>query len=63
MWLFLSRRLRAWAFFTVAVPVAGAVVHRLAERAQRSDPSSTASRALARVDRSVHSVRGRRARE
>ncbi|HEY0718801.1 MAG TPA: hypothetical protein VGD68_14385 [Streptosporangiaceae bacterium] len=56
MWLFLSRRLRMWLLLAIALPLARALVHRLAVAAEHRDPSTKTARALHQADSAVTSV-------
>jgi hypothetical protein len=56
MWMFLSRRLRAWVVLTIALPAARAVVHRLALAADRRDPSARPAKALRQADSALTAV-------
>jgi hypothetical protein len=69
MWMLFSRRLRTWALLAIALPMTRMVVHRLADAAERRDPSTRTTRALHQADsavtaasRRVSSRRGRRAK-
>jgi hypothetical protein len=62
MWMFLTRRLRAWILLSIALPAARAVVHRLALAADRRDPSARSSRALRQADSAVTAVHRRASR-
>jgi hypothetical protein len=50
MWLFLSRRLRMWLLLAVGLPLARAVVHRLAVAVGERRPQTAPARALASAD-------------
>ena len=63
MWMFLSRRLRMWVLLTVALPLARALVHRLALAAERRDPAARTARALHRADSAVTAVSRRTSRK
>ncbi len=56
MWAFFSRRLRVWLLVAVALPLARAVVHRLALAAERRDPSTRTAKALHQADSAVAAV-------
>ena len=56
MWAFFSRRLRVWLLVAVALPLARAVVHRLALAADRRDPSAQTAKVLHRADSAVTAV-------
>jgi hypothetical protein len=62
MWAFFSRRLRMWLLLAIALPLAQALVHRLALAAERRDPSTRAARTLLRADSAVTAVSRRAAR-
>jgi len=62
MWAFFSRRLRLWLFVAIALPLARAVVHRLAVAAERRDPSARAAKALHQADSAVTGVARRASR-
>ncbi len=53
MWAFFSRRLRVWLLVAVALPLARAVVHRLALVAERRDPSTRTAKVLHQADSAV----------
>ena len=53
MWVFLSRRLRLWLLVAVALPLARAVVHRLALAAKRRDPAARSAKVLHQADSAV----------
>lgn len=61
MWAFFSRRLRVWLLIAVALPLARAVVHRLALVAERRDPSARAAKVLHKADSAVTAVARRAA--
>jgi hypothetical protein len=63
MWLFLSRRLRMWLLLAIALPLARALVHRLALAAERRDSSTRTARALHQADSAVTTVSQRTARK
>ena len=46
MWAFFSRRLRTWLLLAIALPLAQALVHRLALAAERRDPSTRTAKTL-----------------
>jgi hypothetical protein len=56
MWAFFSRRLRMWLLLAIALPLAQALVHRLALAAEHRDPSTRTARTLLRADSAVSSV-------
>jgi hypothetical protein len=56
MWAFFSRRLRLWLLVAIALPLARAVVHRLAVAVERRDPSARAAKALRQADSAVTAV-------
>ena len=56
MWIFFSRRLRRWLLLAIALPLARAIVHRLARAAERRDPSTRTAKALRQTDSAVTSV-------
>ncbi len=56
MWMFLSRRLRAWVMLSIALPAARALVHRLALAADRRDPSARSAKVLRQADSAVNAV-------
>jgi hypothetical protein len=62
MWAFFSRRLRMWLLLAIALPLAQALVHRLALAAEHRDPSTRTARTLLRADSAVSSVSRRAAR-
>jgi hypothetical protein len=62
MWAFFSKRLRVWLLVAVALPLARAVVHRLAETAERRDPSARAAKVLHQADSTVTAVSRRASR-
>ena len=61
MWVFLSRRLRTWVLLAIALPLARALVHRLAAAADQRDPSTRTARALHQADSTVSAVSRRTA--
>lgn len=63
MWVFISRRLRMWLLLAVAVPLARALVHRMALASGRRDPSTRTARALRHADAAVTGVARRAARK
>jgi hypothetical protein len=63
MWLFFSRRLRTWILLAIALPLARALVHRLAAAADRRDPSARSAKALHHADSAVTAVSRRTARK
>ncbi len=46
----LSTRLRTWLLVAVALPAVRTVIHRVARRANATDPHSRTSRMLTRAD-------------
>jgi hypothetical protein len=62
MWLFFSRRLRRLLLMAIALPLARAIVHRLARAAERRDPSTRTAKALRQTDSAVTSVSERASR-
>ena len=50
MWIFLTRRLRIWLLFAVALPLARTVIHRAAATTSRRNPDSPAASWLRRAD-------------
>lgn len=62
MWALFSRRLRMWLLLAIALPLAQALVHRLALAAERRDPSTRTARTLLRADSAVTAVSRRAAR-
>jgi hypothetical protein len=56
MWLFFSRRLRMWLLLAIALPLARALVHRLALAAERRDPTTRTAKALHQADSGVTAV-------
>jgi len=63
MLAFFSRRLRMWLLLAIALPLAQALVHRLALAAERRDPSTRTARTLHQADSAVTSVYRRTARK
>jgi hypothetical protein len=63
MWAFFSRRLRTWLLLAIALPLARAVVHRLAVASGRRDPSTRTARTLLKADSAVTAVSRRAARK
>ena len=61
MWVFFSRRLRMWLLLAIALPLARALVHRLAVAAERRDASTRTARALRQADSTVTAVSRRTA--
>ena len=61
MWAFFSRRLRMWLLLAIALPLARALVHRMALAAERRDPSTRTARALHQADSTVTAVSQRSA--
>ena len=56
MWVFLFARMRRWMLLAIALPLARLVVHRLAQAAERRDPSARTARALHHADSAVTAV-------
>jgi hypothetical protein len=63
MWAFFSRRLRMWLLLAIALPLARALIHRLALAAERRDPSARIAKALHQADSTVAAVTRRTARK
>jgi hypothetical protein len=63
MWVFFSRRLRMWLLLAIALPLARAVVHRLALAAEHRDPSTRTAKTLHQADSAVTAVSRRAARK
>ena len=63
MWAFFSRRLRTWLLLAIALPLAQALVHRLALAAERRDPSTRTAKTLHQADSAVTAVYRRTARK
>ena len=63
MWAFFSRRLRTWLLLAIALPLAQALVHRLALAAERRDPSTRTAKTLHQADAAVTAVYRRAARK
>jgi hypothetical protein len=63
MWAFFSRRLRMWLLLAIAMPLARALVHRLALAAERRDPSTRTARVLHETDSAVTAVSQRAGRK
>ena len=63
MWAFFSRRLRTWLLLAIALPLARALVHRLALAAERRDPSTRTAKTLLRADSMVTAVSQRAVRK
>ena len=61
MWVFFTRRLRMWLLLAIALPLARALVHRLAVAAERRDASTRTARALRQADSTVTAVSRRTA--
>ena len=61
MWVFFTRRLRMWLLLAIALPLARALIHRLALAAEQRDPSTRTARALHQADSSVTAVSRRAA--
>ena len=58
MWAFFSRRLRMWLLLAIALPLARALVHRLALAAEHRDPSTRTAKTLHQADSAVTAVLG-----
>jgi hypothetical protein len=56
MWVFLSKRLRMWLLLAIALPLARALVHRLALAAERRDPATRTAKTLLHADSAVTRV-------
>jgi hypothetical protein len=63
MWAFFSKRLRLWLLLAVALPLARAVVHRLALAADRRNPSARSARVLHQADSAVTALSQRASRK
>jgi hypothetical protein len=63
MWVFFSRRLRMWLLLAIALPLARALVHRLALAAEKRDSSTRTAKALHQADSAVTAVSQRTARK
>ena len=63
MWAFFSRRLRMWLLLAIALPLARALVHRLARAAERRNPSARTAKALHQADTAVTAVSRRASRQ
>jgi len=63
MWAFLSRRLRMWLLVAVALPLARAVVHRLALAADHRDPSTRTAKVLRKADSTAVALSRRASRK
>lgn len=63
MWLFRVARLRSWLVLAIALPLARSLVHRLAEAADRRDPSARTAKVLRQTDSAVTAVSGRVSRK
>jgi hypothetical protein len=63
MWAFFSRRLRMWLLLAIALPLARALVHRLALAAERHDPSTRTAKTLLQADSMVTAASRRAARK
>jgi hypothetical protein len=61
MWAFFSRRLRTWLLLAIALPLARALVHRMAVAADQRDPSTRTAKALHQADSTVTAVSRRTA--
>lgn len=62
MWALLSARLRTWLLLAIALPLARALIHRLAVAADQRDPAARSARALHHADSAVTAVSRRTAR-
>jgi hypothetical protein len=62
MWFFF-RRFRRLILLAIALPLARALVHRLAVAAQQRDPSTRSARALHHADSAVTAVSRRTSRK
>jgi hypothetical protein len=64
MWLFLTRKLRAWLILTILVPIGGGLLRRAGQELQRRRGPSAVSNTLIRAgdltDRVRRRNRGRR---
>ena len=63
MWVFFTRRLRMWLLLAIALPLARALVHRLALVAERRDPSTRTAKTLLRADSVVTGISRRAGRK
>jgi hypothetical protein len=63
MWVFLTRRLRMWLLLAIALPLARALVHRLALAAEHRNPSTRTANTLRHADSVVDGVSRRAARK
>lgn len=63
MWVFFTRRLRLWLLLAIALPLARALVHRLALAAERHDPSTRTAKTMRQADSAVTAVSQRAARK
>jgi hypothetical protein len=63
MWAFFSRRLRMWLLLAIALPLIRVLVHRLAQAAERRDPSTRTAKTLVQADSAVTAVSRRAARK
>jgi hypothetical protein len=63
MWVFFTRRLRLWLLIAVALPLARAVVHRMALAAGQRDPSARTARVLRKADSAVTAASQRASRK
>lgn len=62
MWIFFSRRLRAWLLLAIALPLTRALVHRLALASERRASTRTA-KALHQADSAITAVSEKAARK
>ena len=62
MWGFFSRRLRMWLLLAIGLPLARALIHRLALAADQRDPSTRTAKTLHQADSAVTSVAQRAGR-
>lgn len=63
MWVFFSRRLRLWLLLAIALPLARALVHRLALATERRDPSTRTAKTMHQADSAVTALSRRAARK
>jgi hypothetical protein len=63
MWVFFTRRLRAWLLIAIALPLARAVVHRMALAAGQRDSSARTARVLRKADSAVTAASRRASRK
>lgn len=62
MWVFLSRRIRYWLLLTVALPLVGSMLHKLAEAGRRRRPTARTTRLLGSADAGLMRLNRRVAR-